>query len=805
MLRNYLKIALRNLLKSKVFSAINIFGLAISMTVCLVIFQYVDYEKSYDNIHVNADRVFRVPMVKHEPNEAPQTFAFTYPAVGPHLKRDFPEVEDMIRIRRSGGIMSYEDVQHVERQLFFVDSSFFKLFSFPVIKGDPHEALSKPYKGMISESTAKKYFGEEEPIGKMLEIRNSSLEVAGVFADVPANSHMQFDILVSYITYRQLVESSGGDAENNWGWSDFYTYVLLGPNANVAAFQAKLPAFVERYKGEDMAENNYELELLLQPLRDIHLHSDLAYELEANGNARYVSILILIGIFILLIAWVNYINLSTARSIDRAREVGVRKVVGAQKGQLIRQFLLESALVNLVAMGFALFLTEMLMPSFSQLTGKTITFSLIHQPSFWLAMLALFVFGTLMAGLYPAFVLSSHKPISVLKSGMASSSASGGWLRKGLVVLQFTASVALIAGTFAVYRQLQYMRHQDLGVNIDQTLVLNDFGFTDTTMIERIQSFKTELERYPDIVSVSSSGDVPGKEVGNSWNLRWKNSPSKALKRSRTFAVDEKFFDQYGMELITGRQFSGDFGTDNNNLILNETALKVFGFESPEAALNEEITNSSESFTGRVVGVVKDYHQESLKFNFKPIIFYFSRTNWNYYSLKLNTDDLQGTIAKTEKEWKSRFPDVPFSYFFLDEFFNNQYQADLRFGYIFGFFTLLAIIVACLGLFGLSSFSVVRRTKEIGIRKVLGANIGQILQLLSKDYLIMVLVSSAIALPIAYYAMQKWLVNYAYSVDLGWWFFLVPLVLIVVITAITVSFQSIKVALANPVKALRYE
>jgi putative ABC transport system permease protein len=805
MIRNYLKIAFRNLWKSKTFSGINIMGLSVGMAAVILILQYVDFETSYDRMHERADRIYRAAMQRVEADGKEQTFAFTYPAVAPAMRREFPEVETAVRFRRTGMILSREETESNER-VYFVDSTLLDIFSFPVVMGDGGRALSQPFTGMISESYAHKFFGGEDPIGQYLETDDGHrFEIAAVFADIPENSHIDFDVAFSYITYVQVMAQRGGDAENNWGWSDFYTYLLLKENADIEALRAKMPAFVERHKGESMRANNYELTFMLQPLRDIHLRSDLGYELQVNGNIRYIYFLGLIALFIILIAWFNYINLSTARSLDRAREVGVRKVVGASRGQLIRQFLFESAIVNFIALSLALFIVQLVFPAFRDLTGRGIQLTLFETWKFWLLASGLFLGGSLLAGLYPAFVLSKYRPISVLKSSLSRTVTSGEGLRRGLVALQFISTIALLAGTFVVYRQLQFMRQQELGVNIEETLVLRDYAYRDTTYAETIRSFKEELKRHPDVVSVTASGDVPGKEVGNSWGLRWERSPSPSFRRARTFAVDDQFIDQYDLELIAGRPFSDDYRrTDEVPLIINETAMRIFGIPGPEEAIGEVITSGDSPF-GRIVGVLKDYHQEALKFNFKPIVFYHGRQGWTFYSLKLNTSDVQDVVNYAEQQWRAHFPGSPFSSFFLDEFFNQQYLADRRFGQIFGLFTILAILVASLGLFGLSSFSVARRTKEIGIRKVLGASVRQILFLLSKEYFRLILVAGLVALPFAYWLMRRWLTNYAYHIELGWWFFLVPFLAVLFIAALTVSYQSIRAATANPVEALRYE
>ena len=807
MFRNYLKTALRNLFKNKLFSSVNIFGLAIGMTACLLILQYVAWEQSYDQFHANKERIYRIAMEKYEPGEAIQNFAFTFPAVAPHLLRDFPEVEKAVRLRRTGGIVAYKDQRYGEQGIVYADSSLFDMFSFEVVKGDIKAALRQPHKGAISESTAKKYFGAQNPIGETIKVGTGAtpFEVAAVFQDIPENSHLAFDFAFSYVTYIDLMAARGGDAENSWGWSDFYTYVMLRPGADITSLEEQLPAFAERYMGEQMEDLNFKIRFFPQPLEDIYLHSRLAYEFQPTGNARYVYAMMAIALFIIFIAWFNYINLSTARSLDRAREVGVRKVVGARRGQLLRQFLLESALVNFAALGLALMAANSLMPVFGRLVGKDISFFLLREPWFWGFVAALFAGGALLAGLYPAVVLSGHRPIKVLKSNKSAAAGSGGNLRKGLVALQFVATIALIAGSLAIYRQINFMRHKDLGIDIEQTLVLRDMAYKDSSYTEQIRSFKEELQRHPDVRGVAASGDVPGKEVGNSWGLRWAKSPNSGYKRFRTFLVDRQFFGQYGAELIAGREFNEPFETDRQATVLNETAVRVFGFESPEAALGEEIVAADGQSLGRVVGVIKDYHQESLQFDFKPICYYYQPYGYTYYSLKAEASNPQELVRFAENQWKAHFPESPASTFFLDDFYEAQYQADLRFGYAFGLFTLLAILVACLGLFGLSSFSVAQRTKEIGIRKVLGASVSQILMMLSKEYVRLVLAASVLALPAAYYFLGRWLDNYAYGISLSWWFFLLPVILALAIAAVTVSYQAVRAAVRNPVEALRNE
>lgn len=808
MLQNYLKIAWRNLSKNRLYSTVNIFGLAIGMTACLLLWQYVRFEKSYDQFHTQKDRLYRVAMYKYEKGEPEQDFAFTYPAVAPNLKKDFPEIEEAIRMRQTRFIVKYEDQIHPEFP-FFVDEPFLEMFSFPMVVGDPATALEGANSVVISERIAKKYFGEAQAMDQtiMLEANGTLMpfQVSAVMEDTPENSHMKLDLLMPYKTYSNYVTQFGGDAENNWGWSDFYTYVLLKPGTDAEALSAKLPAFIRQYKGEEFDQYGFEIALRLQSVPDIHLTSDLGYELRVNGNAKYVFFLGIIALFILMIAWVNYINLSTARAMDRAREVGVRKVSGATKGQLVRQFLFETGVVNVIAFMMALSFFYFGMPYFELLSGKPLGEPLLQDPSTWVVMLGILGTGILLAGLYPAFVLSSFRPIRALKKMVNDGGKGQSTLRKGLVVFQFATSIALIASTFAMFRQLQFMQNRSLGINIDQTLVLRDNSSQDSSFVSRVAAFKTDLLANPSIQTFTASGDVPGKEVGGSSNLRRIGDENQSLKRCRIFEVDTEFFTNYDLELVAGRSFEEDRGTDDQAVILNETGVKVLGFKSPEDAIGKEIAYPSGEVVLPIIGVIKDYHQESLKFNFKPIVYQKEDFGWNYYSLKVNTAENAKLISFVENQWKVHFPNTPLSHFFLDDFFNRQYQSDQRFGWIVSLFSSLAIIIACLGLFGLSAFSIRKRTKEIGVRKVLGAQVDQILLLLSKDYFRLILIASMIALPLAFWGITTWLKSYAYAIELGIWFYVLPVLAVLFIAALTVCYQSIKAAFANPIKALRYE
>jgi putative ABC transport system permease protein len=806
MIKNYLKTAWRNIWKNKTFSAINIFGLSVGVAAFLLIINYLRFEYSYDDAHVKKDRIFRVPMMTKEKGGKEQTFAFTYPAVAPALKKDFPEIEEAARFRRQGGIVTYKDQKIVEGgTVYYADASLFKIFSFRFVKGNAANTFKELNDAVITEATAKKYFGNDDPIGKPLHYRNEDYIVKAVLEDVPENSHIRFNILLSYEKYIQLTE---GAANTSWGWSDFYTYVLLRPGADAKALEAKLPAFAERYMGTDMKERAYENSFYLQPLKDIHLRSKYDYEMPGNGDLSYLKYLAIAALFILFIAWINYINLSTARSLDRSKEVGIRKVVGAGKFQLIRQFIAESLFLNIIAILIGIVIFKLTLSSFSTLVEKDITSLTITNWKFWVFVIALFLGGTLLAAFYPAFVLSSFQPIYSIKTSQGASGLRGGKsiLRKSLVVLQFIAAIVLITGAIGFYRQLSYMRNRELGVNINQTLVVQQTANTDSSHIPAFNAFINEMEANPAIQSVTASTSVPGGEVGSSSSYYLKNSLSG--KRCRNLGVDKKFIPAYGLEVIAGRNFTNDYpAADTNvlvNILLNETAAKIFGFNNPADVVGQYIDGSG--FHCKVIGVVKDYHQESLQYSFDPIVFYpEEERNFGNFSLKLNTTNLPVLMDFVKKKWTAHFPASPFNFFFLDQQFDAQYKNDKLFATVLWLFTAIAIIIACLGLFGLSLFTIAKRNKEISIRKVLGATLLQITSLITKDYLKLVILAGVVALPVAYILVNNWLRDYAFHIGIGIWFFFFPVIMIVAIALLTVLYQSLKAAIANPVKNLRSE
>lgn len=804
MLLNYFKIALRNLLRHKLFSLINILGLAIGMAACLLILQYVHFELSYDTFHRNGKDIYRVPVEYYLANgQRDYIEAAAPPAMGPTLKQDFPEVADMARIFADNVIMTYQNTRFWEEKIYYADPSFLSVFSFPLINGDARTALSEPNTLVLTESAARKYFGKDEPVGKIIQLDGQqNLLVTGVLQDVPVNSHLQFSALISFATLEQREQGNLYSHGNDWGWYNFFTYLRLKPQVNADRFAAKLPAFIQKYQGEDMRAKNYGLRLFLQPLSDIQLNNTVSYEKDVRGNRQAVYFLAVIALFIVVIAWVNYVNLSTARAAERAKEVGIRKVVGSTRLQLIQQFLLESVLINLIAVTVAVFLAYALLPFFGSLVGKNIPFTFWQDERFTLLSLGLLLTGTVASAFYPAFVLSSFKPVRVLK-GNTLVGNQGIWLRRSLVVVQFAASVALIIGTLVVYRQLQFMRRQELGVNIDQTLIIRGPQIQDSTYATGKFTFQTELLRHPGVRSVTFSNQVPGEEVTNTaGNVHRKGEKGKEGNYSLVW-IDYNFIPAYQLKMVAGRNFSAQFGTDRQAVVLNETAVRALGFRTAQAALNQVVIVRNQEKT--VVGVVKDYHQRSLQNRHEPMVFIGDLSRAEYFSIKINSANSREVIAAVKSNYEVRFPGNPFEYFFLDEYFAQQYQADQQFGQAFAFFAGLAIFVACLGLFGLASFTTAQRTKEIGVRKVLGASVADILLLLSKDFIRLLVIAFLVAVPVAWYVMHQWLQNYAFRTDLTWWLFALPALLVLFIALLTVSFQAIKAAVANPVKALRSE
>ena len=814
MLRNYFRIAFRNLVKRKGYSFLNIIGLAIGMACCLLIFQYVAYERGYDEFPSRASDIVRLRLDSYQQGKLSWKSATVYPAFGPTMKKDFPEIEDFCRLYDANILLSNEEkhIKFSEQHGYFADPSFLPMFDVQMKEGDYKTALDGPDKIVLSESSAKKYFGTENPVGKLLTHRHPDYTrtymVSGVFRDFPSHSHLKVDHLVSYATLRAITTNYGDTsnaAETNFGWYDFYTYLQLKPGTSASQLEAKFPAYCKKYMDDGgwFKANNVHHEIHLIGLGDIHLYSNYNQEAEANGNGQSVSFLFIIAFFILGIAWVNYINLATARSLERAREVGVRKVMGAARSGLIIQFLVESVLLNLIALMIAFGITWLLTPYFNQLTGREGSAGFYLPLNYWMGFAAMFITGSLMAGIYPAFVLSAFRPVAVLK-GLFKNTSKGVMLRKGLIVAQFATSVVLIAGTIIVYQQVNYMRRQQLGADINQTLVLKGaLSQMDSSYQASYLPFKQELLKIPGIKSVAASSDVMGREVywtNGAWKMGDNNKGAVTLFN---VGIDEDFIPSYNLKLLAGRNFSKELRGVQRPVLLNEKGARAMGFDDFEKSINEKFVSGGDTVT--IIGIVANFHQEGLQKEINPMIFRPAQNARNFYSLKMESASIGNTIAAIEKTWSNYFPADPFDYFFLDQSFDSQYRTDKVFGKVFGGFAFLAIIIACFGLLGLSAYNVLQRTKEIGIRKVLGASVNHLLYILSKDFIVLVAFSFLIAAPVTWWIMHQWLEGFAYRVSVSFWVLIVSGVLAIIIALLTIVAQALKASLANPVKSLRNE
>ncbi len=801
MFKNYILVAFRNLYRNRISSIVNILGLAIGMAAFVLIIQYVRFELSYDNFHAKQEMIFRVQQDRYNKGELTTQWAAGCSAVGQALYENFEEVENFTRFQKWSGVFSFGENKFREEEIYLGDTSFFEVFSFELLEGDPHTALLNPLEMVVSEKTARKYFGDQNPIGESLRFNGDiEFKITGIFRDIPRNSHLKPDIVASWAT---MVQFRGPDINTAWQWDGFYNYLQLHPATDYKEFEAKIPAFVEDQIGNDMDEYGAGVIFNLQPLKTIHLNSDFMFEAEPNGNSRSVYALIVIAIFMVVIAWVNYINLASARSLERAREVGMRKVNGAMHKQLLGQFLLESVLMNLFSILIAVLLVLVLGSSFNLLTGEQLDYSFTANVGFWMVVILVFFLGAFLSGLYPALFLSSFKPTTVFQ-GVSELKIGGLGMRRILVIFQFTTSLLLIAGTLTVYTQISYMKNSDLGVDIENVLVLKGPSVNDSTYSETFSAFKSELVRNPDVEMVTASIVVPGRQPPwNAGGVRKLSEGEEEGNQYRIVGFDYDFVDFYGLTIVEGRNFSEDFGQNSETVLLNEAAIDLMGFDDNASAMNVPIYFWGDTFN--IVGVVQNYHQEGLKAEQEPLIFRFFKDPAGYYSLKVNPMKSQEALAFVKEQWLQFFPQNPLDYFFLENYYNEQYRNEMRFGKVFGLFAFLAIFIASLGLFGLSSYTTLQRTREIGLRKVLGSSAGSAVLLLLRYFIIQVLIAVPIGLGLGYFIMSGWLQNFPYRTGIGWWFYLVPILLVLAITVLTVSSQVLKTANVNPAESLRSE
>ncbi len=794
MLKNYFKIALRNLQKSKLYALVNIFGLAIGICSCLLIGIYIWHELSFDKFHKNADRIVRVTW-EYNFGDALSKTATTGTKVGPQFTRSFPEVHAYVRMLKFSRVVAYGDRMFEEKNFLYADSAFFSVFSFPLITGDANTALGSADRLIITQSAAKKYFGNDDPVGKTIKVGGTKdFMITGVAADAPDNSQIKFDFIASFT-------SLNASKTEKWSEANYFTYLLLKNNTDVKTVQAKIDGYIKKVTRDEMQlTGNQFMAYHLQPITKVHLHSDLD-GLEPNSNITYIYILGAVAFLILLIACVNYTNLATAQSAGRSAEIGMRKVMGADKKQVFFQFISESFLITLLAVLFAIGLAELLLPYFNQLSGKDLQGKFLLQPTTLISLLILSVIVALAAGAYPSLILSNSKVIGILKSGFNFTGSAG--LRRSLIVLQFVISIFLIISTIVILQQLSYIKNKDIGYSREQVIVLP----VDRQISEHYDDIKKAFAATPNVMSVAGAYEQPT-------DIKWGDGITTKDNKQVTvnaFPVDEDIVKTLGLRVVAGNDYDltdvqqFDTSNDGKNLrytfMLNESAVKALGW-TPQEAIGRTITKRRE---GTIKAVVKDFHFHSLHEPISPLLIFLDKRLMGSLFIKISGNNIHNTLAALEKTWKQRIQHRPFEYHFLDEDYDALYKTEQRTANVFTTFSILAILLACLGLFALTAYTMVRRTKEIGIRKILGATIPDILSLVSKDFLKLVGIALIIATPLAIYAINKWLQDFSYKVHIQWWVFIAAGLAVLVISFITISLQAIKTALANPVKNLRTE
>ena len=806
MFRNYLKVALRNLWKSKGFTAINIIGLASGIGVCLLIVLYVADELSYDRFNVKADRIYRLDgdiyfnNTQFTASISPKPLALT-------LAKECPQVEQMVRINSSNDILIKKGGDLIrDHHLAFADSTFFKVFSVPMVTGDPATALNEPNSIVIDESAARRYFNSTDVVGKTLELESKTIcKITGVMKDFPRQSHIHLSFI------RPLRDSDHGD-DDQWLSNNWHSYILVRPGVDRAFLQDRVNATVDKYLGrqiqdlfhtsiKDMNHQGAHFIYHLMPLEDIHLHSNKSYELEPNGNINYIYIFSFVAVLILIIACVNFMNLSTARSANRAKEVGIRKVAGSTKGHLITQFLTESVLISFFSLLLALAIALLLLPMFNQLAGKELHAASLFSLRF-LSLLVILVFlvGCL-AGSYPAFYLSSFQPILVLK-GKIASGFKGSMLRSVLVVGQFVISIGLIISTIVIYNQLNYIRSRETGFDRDQVLVIHNAYLAG----DPIKTFRKELTQLAGVADATLSGDLPTLGGGydqEGW-FRTSSMDTKGAVVLTNLFVDEHYVPTLGMKMVQGRNFSHDFPSDSTAIIVNESAAQLLGWKDPINQLFYRPGDSMKSVAYHVIGVVKDFNFSSMHDKVGPLVINLGDSRGSL-AVRLRGGNMIAQVGRIETKWKGMANGVPFAYTFMDDDFNKLYQSEKQTGQLFISFAVFAIFIACLGLFGLVTYAAEQRMKEIGIRKVLGAKVGGIVGLLSRDFMKLVLIASLIAFPLAWWGMSQWLHSFAYRIGISWWIFVAAGAAALLIALLTVSVQTIRAAVANPIRSLRSE
>jgi len=773
---------------------VNIAGLTIGLTACFLILLYVQDELSFDRFHANADRIVRVI---HEAKATKAGTAVTSALLAPALEQEFPEIETSVRLHRYyNTILSVGKARYDESHFIFTDRDFFSMFSFPLIKGNPETVLRDPFTVVITESKARKYFSNDDPVGKILTFNNDhDFIITGVMKDTPQNSHLKIDFLASFESLKGDIH---GPRLEMWAYSGYYTYLMLHEGISVAAIQEKLPAFAEnRVPGMDITRSGF----ILQPLRDIHLRSThIDWDIATHSDISYVYSFSAIALFIILIACINFMNLSTARSSIRAKEIGLRKVIGANRFHLVKQFIGETVLISVIALMISVVLVELLMPTFNEISGKNISLQYFSNLQFLAGAIVITLLSGLIAGSYPALFLSSFQPVDIMK-GTHTGSWKSGSLRKVLVVAQFGISIALIIGAIIVYQQLEYMRKKNLGFDRDHVLVVNNQ--VDQRSYERYQLFVNEIEQHPGVVQASGASSVPPTLLGNNIHVHREGTSPEESVLLKLITVDAGYFETLDIDVIGGRTFSRDYGADSGeSIVISESAARVLALEEP---VGTRLLTQHDWLEGTIIGVVNDIHFKSLHSRVEPLLFSM-RPHWYYrIPVRIRPENIVGTIEFLESSWNKVAPEWPFQYSFVDQSLESLYRSEQRLGKLIWYFTGLAIFIACLGLVALASFTIERRTKEIGIRKVLGAPVKSIVFTLTKEFSKLVLIANIIAWPVAYYFFTRWLENFAYRIEINFFLFLAAAAGALIIAMVSIGYLAVKASLVNPIYSLRNE
>jgi putative ABC transport system permease protein len=791
MLKNYLLLAFKNFRQRKLFSLINLLGLTVGITCCLMIFLFILHEYSYDKFHRDGDNIYRIMRVSRNDGEI-RNIPWVSAPYATALKNDYPEaVRQVLRVNPDNDLITYKNIGYNEKKIYLTDSNFFSFFSFPLLKGDPKEVLRDPLSIVMTASAARKYFGNEDPIGKVVEYNKElKLKVTGIAADVPANSHLDFDMLIPLAHWKNEYWM------NQWPGNSMFTFVELNPSVKPEQLQQCFPAFMDKYLGKFYRESGFHMDLVMHPLKGIYFEGESPYDPVRHGSRNMVYIFMSIAILILVIACINFMNMATARAADRAKEVGLRKVMGAVRRELILQFIFESLLFAAIAAALSLALLQLLIPAYDNFLGYQLP-SWTSNGWVYLFLGAVILVVGILAGSYPALVLSSFSPVDSLK-GRLRTGNQGAFFRKTLVVFQFGISVLLIIGVTVVTEQVHYVRTTDLGFTRDLSMIVR---LDNNAIGGKRNVFRDKLAADPAVASVALMSGEPGG-FHDTYGFEAEGHTGEKFQFNTEFA-DNEFAQTLGLKIIAGRDFSSAYPTDSTNAVLiNRKAAEILGY-SPEKAVGTWLKNTGDSLPRKVVGVVEDYHYASLKQPIGPLVISTKKDDRRLALIRLHTPNVQEAIDRIGKIYTAIAPDYPFEYNFLDQTLETLYRSEARQEALLRVFSLIAISIACLGLFGLASYTAIKRTKEIGVRKVLGSSVGNIVVLLSKDLLRPVLIGTLIAIPIGYWAMDSWLRNFAYRVHLQWWLFAMAAAVGLLIALLTVSAQALKAATANPVKALR--